>query len=143
MATPAERQRRRRAHAKGDHSLCIPDSCPAAEQRHAGSILLASEGAAVLRQLDVNSLPPTGQLLAIQAAKAADRIAWLEGEMAAGTGDALRLLDAMARQVTLMKGLLSELRNWTPEPESAEAKEDALDELARLRKERFSAAAGQ
>lgn len=141
MATPAERQRRRRSHARGDHSLCLSVSCPLSEERHQGSALVASDGAAVLADMDLAGMPPEGRLLASQIGKAVDRIAWLEGEMAAGTGDALRLLDAMARQATVIKTLLSELRNWMPESEPAEQKGDALDELARQRAARFTASA--
>lgn len=133
MASPAERQRRFRAHRKGDHSLCVPERCNGATvtpvTRNAGpqASALGARGRRLWTQLTAEGTPGPGQVILIEeACRIADRLdrldallrgdedAWLkfrvneDGSEVTVTID--RVLSEARQQAVALKQLVAELR---------------------------------
>ena len=155
MATSAERQRRSRAHHKGDHSLCDSSrGCdvtaePVAPATRAPK--LGTRGRRLWRDLDADNLPPAQRTVAEEACRLADRLdklddilrgdetVWMRFHSLNEDGSIVKvvlntaLAEARQQQVAL-KQLVAELRQSKAETPKQEASLE--DELAAARRRR-------
>jgi len=136
--TGADRQRRSRAHKRGDHSLCDPAKCaPDGPVTKAVTPVtrdalsdLGAPGRRLWRELDGESASGATWTLTLEACRITDRLAKLDrlltGEAAdwlrlveqAGNGDALEVvidkpLSEARQQAIALKQVLSELRQMS------------------------------
>lgn len=102
MATSTERNRRARAHKRGDHSQCLnPDACDApATPETRGERLIEALTAA-------GPLPPMQMVLAEEAGRLADRLDVLDELIRAGDTS---LLSEARQQAATLKQIVAELR---------------------------------
>jgi hypothetical protein len=93
MATAAERQRRSRAHKKGDHSLCDPNRCDSAASAVDGPVTVAPVTPPVTDLVSPSepALRPTGPVGDTEM----DVVAFLE-QLTFPEGDPRRILSRMA-----------------------------------------------
>lgn len=157
--TDAERQRRRRAHVKGDHSLCDPSRCDGRETpARVTPERLGRRGTALWNDLDGTSLPPAGRVLLEEACRLADRLdklddflrgkedAWLRFHRSVDDDQVVTVIvdkalsEARQQQVTLAR-LMAELRPLI-KAEAPTPGVSVLDQLAARRAARSSGAAG-
>lgn len=149
-----ERSRRRRAHAKGDHSLCKPDRCrhalgsaePEPVEVEADEPELAEapyafgpRGARLWREMTIGALTPSQRVLVEEACRIADRLDRLDRALA---GDVFEVavspfgemhlivtgpLAEARMQATALKGVLAELRQQGGAGAASKAGNEAAD----------------
>lgn len=163
----AERQRRYRAHNKGDHSLCLPDRPCRTDARDVTSpvtVTVTRDEPTRGRRLwdDMNGDTLTGgrRVLLEEACRIADRLDRLDALLAGSAEDWLSFVEtkgnpdrqeividrplAEARQqATALKQIIAELRQGAASGGEQDQGGDILDELAAARKKRLADAAGR
>lgn len=168
--TAAERQRRRRAHAKGEHALCDPARCDAVttpvtdvtsqDVTDAVTPDLGVRGRWLWRQMHEGDPPrPEHQVLIAEACRLADRLDRLDG-LLRGDGETWAQLQiperddgevrlvvnaalAEARQQALaLKAIAAELRAARAGAKPAGKEGGVLDQLAARRAARLANATG-
>ena len=135
--TAAERQRRYRAHRRGDHSLCDPNRCnpstvavtDAVTRHGVAGVTLGRRGRRLWEQVtaDGPELRPTERVLLEEACRIADRLDKLDRLLSGDAGDWLalaedrgdperlvivvdRALSEARQQAAVLKQVLAELR---------------------------------
>lgn len=167
-ATDAERQRRRRAHKAGDHSLCLPDRECRAGGRDVTPVVmrpvtrrrpsLGIRGQRLWADMGGDKLVGGRRVLLEEACRIADRLDELDRLLSGDAEDWLGIVEdkgnpdrqilvidkplAEARQqATALKQIVAELRQGSAvaEPEQGG---DILDQLAARRAKRLADASG-
>lgn len=161
--TPAaERQRRSRAHRKGDHHLCDPSRCdgttPVTPSQHRPP-RLSARGRRLWADLGGDQLAGGRRVLAEEACRLADRLdrldalltgnadAWLRFTVDEGGSEVTVVVDkalSEARQQQIaLKQVLAELRQAAPAAPEVPAEGSVRDQLAARRAQRLADAAGR
>lgn len=117
MATPAERQRRYRAHKRGDHTLCDPARCnPETVTRYAvtpASGRFSSSGDVLWRELGGDSATGAARALIVEACRITTRLDKLDAFLS-GDGEAWLKLRGINEDGSVVKvvvdGALAEAR---------------------------------
>jgi hypothetical protein len=145
-ADDALRQRRSRLHAKGNHTLCLPDGCEDAGKIVTASVTreagLGPTGRALWEQvMAAEKLGPMQRVLLMEACRIADRLDKLETQLTDPESEWLRVepdyenptapvevvvdkaLAESRQQATALKGLIAEIRQAS-KVASAEPKGD-------------------
>lgn len=130
MTTPAERQRRSRAHRKGDHSLCDVTRCDGSLVTPVTRPELGKRGRRLWAELTTGTSTPAQLVLIEEACRIADRLDRLDAQLR-GDEDAWlkfvvnddgsevtvvidRALSEARQQAVALKQLFAELRQSTP-----------------------------
>lgn len=114
--TPAERQRRYRAHRRGDHSMCDPSRCNGSSPEVPSSPLLVEFGPRGRRlwadMTDGVELSPSERVLLEEACRLADRLDRLDDLLSGRSDDWLTLHfdESGAQAVVVVDKALTEAR---------------------------------
>lgn len=162
----AERQRRYRAHSKGDHRLCLPDRpCRTDVDDEPSPVTVrvtrdaVTRGRRLWQDMSGDSLSGGRRVLLEEACRIADRLDRLDALLAGSAEDWMSLVEtkgnpdrqeividrplAEARQqATALKQLIAELRQGVDVSGDQEQGGDILDELAAARAKRLADASG-
>lgn len=169
MSTNAERQRRHRAHKRGDHSLCDPERCrpgetpPVTEPVTRDAVTptpvgLGPRARRLWADLAGQPLRPAERLLVEEVCRTADRLdrldrilrgddtEWLALKPLGEDGSVVKVvvtsvLAESRQQQTALKGMVAELRQSIGKGEAPEKpKTEGSDDLAARREARRRAA---
>jgi len=167
--SPAERQRRYRAHKRGDHSLCDPKRCDGTAVTASRSGVtrdgdaqrprLRARGRRLWDEMSGDSLSGARRVLLEEACRLVDRLdrldailngrdrAWLTLEVADDGTEITVVVDKVlseARQQQLaLKQLAAELRQGADGSDEQDQGGSILDQLAAQRAKRLANAAGR
>lgn len=167
MGTSAtERQRRSRAHKRGDHSLCSPQRCDGhgvtdvTDPASADTVTFGARGRRLWGELTKVPPEPAARVLIEEACRIADRLDKLDRLLTGEADDWLGIVESKGdpdrqelvinaplaearQQATALKQLLAELRQAAGSAGMKPAEEgDVLDQLAAKRARRRADAAG-
>lgn len=167
--TAAERQRRYRAHKRGDHSLCDPSRCSGASGKAVTSPVtlvvtpashrFGERGQRLWDDMGGDDLAGGRRVLLEEACRIADRLDGMHRILAGDARDWLSIVEAKGdpdrqelvidkvlsearQQATALKQLIAELRQGGGAEEQDQGG-SILDELAAKRAQRLANAAGR
>jgi hypothetical protein len=165
MGTSAtERQRRSRAHKRGDHSLCSPGRCdghyvtPVTRHAPSETVTFGARGQRLWGELTKVPPEPAARVLIEEACRIADRLDRLDGILTGSDAEWMRFkvdddgevtvyigapLAEARQQATALKAILAELRQAAGRGAAKPAGEGSvIDQLAAVRARRRADAAG-